>query len=212
MNKIILGSGSPRRLELLSLLVDRERIEVVRPDCDELNFDDAQSLEAIEDRLRDNVLRKFEAVRAQVKPDETTPVLCADTVVVVEHHSQYRVLGKPDGDGWQDRVSEWFERYYCTGPHWVRTGFAVVVGDAPIKTLVNGSVETRVEFRSDAMELLPWYLSTGEPLGKAGGYGIQGAGSVFSERVTGSLSNVIGLPLEAVLGTLVDLNFPLKQS
>jgi septum formation protein len=60
-------------------------------------------------------------------------------------------------------------------------------------------VETRVTFHSDIDRWLNWYLLTGEPRGKAGGYALQGAGSVFIERVEGSLSNVVGLPLEALL-------------
>lgn len=59
-------------------------------------------------------------------------------------------------------------------------------------------VETRVTMRPENIALLDWYLDTDEPLGKAGGYALQGAGSMFIERVEGSLSNVVGLPLEAV--------------
>jgi septum formation protein len=54
-------------------------------------------------------------------------------------------------------------------------------------------------------ELLKWYLTTGEPLGKAGGYGIQGAADVFVQKVEGSLSNVIGLPLRETRAALREL-------
>ena len=205
MSKIILGSGSPRRLELLSLLVDRDRIEVVRPDCDELTFEDVTNSDEINDRLEANARLKLETVLGLVGPTDSL-VLCADTVVVASQAGLFSVLGKPDGPDWQARVTDWFSRFYVTGPHSVRTGYVLRTTDET----VFGVHETVVEFRDDAVDLLPWYLATEEPLGKAGGYAIQGAGSVFARRVEGSLSNVIGLPLEAVLDTLRAWKFPLK--
>ncbi len=204
--KLVLGSGSPRRLELLSLLVDHDHIAVVRPTCDELSFADTTTSAAIDERLEANVRLKLNSVCNQTAAEQLT--LCADTVVVVPDGEHYRVLGKPDGPDWQHRVSNWFTQFYFTSPHWVRTGFVLAQGD----DLRFGIVETTVVFRQDSASLLPWYLKTGEPLGKAGGYGIQGAGSIFSEQVKGSLSNVIGLPLEAVLATLVDKQFPLAST
>ena len=59
--------------------------------------------------------------------------------------------------------------------------------------------------RKDADTLLDWYLTTGESRGKAGGYAIQGAASVFVTQVEGSLSNVVGLPLEETLAMLGEL-------
>ena len=63
---------------------------------------------------------------------------------------------------------------------------------------------TEVTFRDDAEALLDWYIATEESRGKAGGYAIQGAGSVFVTHVAGSLSNVIGLPLELTVEMLHD--------
>lgn len=207
MPRIILGSGSPRRLELLSLLVDTERIEVVRPDCDELAFEDATTSDAINDRLRANAQLKLNTVGGCIGKTDAI-VLCADTVVVVSEGEEFKVLGKPDGTGWQRRVGDWFSRFYVTAPHTVRTGYVLARGHE--RTF--GVAETTVTFRSDALDLLPWYLATEEPLGKAGGYAIQGAGSVFVNRVEGSLSNVIGLPLARVLDTLREWELPLKTS
>ena len=56
-------------------------------------------------------------------------------------------------------------------------------------------MKSEVTFRADSERWIDWYLATGEPKGKAGGYAIQGAGSIFVARVEGSLSNVVGLPL-----------------
>ena len=66
-------------------------------------------------------------------------------------------------------------------------------------------MRTDVTFRADAKKWLDWYLDTDEPLGKAGGYALQGAGSLFVEQVTGSISNVVGLPLEAAIECLNEL-------
>jgi septum formation protein len=66
-------------------------------------------------------------------------------------------------------------------------------------------VTTRVTFRADAAEWVDWYLRTEEPRGKAGGYGLQGAGSLFVERIEGSPSNVIGLPLWETMQALQSL-------
>ncbi len=211
MSRIVLGSGSPRRLELLSLLVDRTRIEVVRPGCDELGFEDAATSDAVNQRLKANTMRKLAAVTQQVAVRESDYVLCADTIVVACDNDRHHVLGKPDGPDWQQRVTQWFDQFYVRGPHFVRTGFVIARG-ADGGCLTFGIEEAEVLFRTDAMGLLPWYLSTNEPLGKAGGYGIQGAGSVFATNVSGSLSNVIGLPLEAVLATLNELQFALGSN
>jgi len=207
MSKIILGSGSPRRLELLTQVVDRQQVEVVRPDCDELSFDDIKSSAAIDERLRANAQLKLDTVLEMIGNTQSI-LLCADTVVVAQASDSLAVLGKPDGPNWQSRVTDWFSRYYIAQPHSVRTGY-VLQREAET---VFGVAETTVEFRPDAVDLLPWYLSTEEPLGKAGGYAIQGAGSVFATRVDGSLTNVIGLPLEAVLDTLRAWKFPLKTT
>lgn len=199
---LILGSGSPRRLDLLGHLVDRSRIKVVVPDCDELSLDGLHSSQEIDEMLQENVRRKQRAISLQTG-SETSRVLCADTVVVVSDGDSFRCLGKPPVENWEPVVERWFNNYYATGPHWVRTGFSVS-GDADESVEI---VETEVRFRSDVGSLLSWYLSTAEPIGKAGGYAIQGAGSIFVEHVQGSISNVIGLPLERTLHALTRTGF-----
>lgn len=196
--EFVLGSGSPRRLELLSLLVDRSRIEVIVPDCEEFDFADVHTSDAINDVLRQNVRLKQQTVVDANGVKSGQVLLSADTVVVVTDGDGFRTLGKPPREDWEAAVTDWFTRYYAVGPHWVRTGFSLLGGDLDHLEIV----ETEIRFRESAMDWLPWYLTTGEPVGKAGGYGIQGAGSVFAESIAGSLSNVIGLPLEALLDTL----------
>lgn len=202
-NRILLGSASPRRLELLSLLVDRQLIDVVAPDCDELALDEPMTSEEIDDGLRENVRRKRAAIACEAGQHRFS--VFADTVVVVRRSDgRLSCLGKPPEENWEATVTGWFSNHYAVGPHWVRTCFALV---GPAENHRSHVVETEIRFRSDASQLLPWYLSTGESLGKAGGYGLQGAGSMFAEEVSGSLSNVIGLPLESLHTALTELGF-----
>lgn len=201
---LILGSGSPQRLSLLAQIIDPTQIAVVSPDCEELPLDGTHTSAGIDAILNENVRRKQAAVQSQLDQQEPADsqqlVLCADTVVVVSHGGldSFCCLGKPPTTDWETAVQSWFETHYTQGPHWVRTCFSI---SSPL-THTCSIVETEVVFRKDACRLLPWYFSTGEPVGKAGGYALQGAGSVFVEQVTGSISNVIGLPLEQTLDAL----------
>jgi septum formation protein len=90
--------------------------------------------------------------------------------------------------------------------HLVHTGVTVswfpetrARGTAGVRTLV---VETVVEFAELGTDAIDWYIATGEPFGKAGGYAIQGAGGALVRRVDGSVSNVIGLPLAETLALI----------
>jgi septum formation protein len=65
-------------------------------------------------------------------------------------------------------------------------------------------VTTRVRFSSRHRDWLEWYLDSGEPRGKAGGYGLQGLASLFAERIEGSITNIVGLPLEALREMLAE--------
>jgi septum formation protein len=216
--RIILGSRSPRRLELLRLIVPPDSIAVVPPACtDEPDFSDTRDWPAIEGRLAEIARRKCDDVLGQVAAGGFAAVIAADTVIVADaaldgpaasHPSKDAdgnpvVLGQPPaGDDWQAVVREWFERYLLGRDHVAAS--AVCVEDA------NGRrreclVKTRVSFDLSAKRWLDWYLGTGEPRGKAGGYAIQGAGGLFVSGVDGSLSNVIGLPIRELFAMLEEL-------
>ncbi|MDA7504200.1 Maf family protein, partial [bacterium] len=91
---------------------------------------------------------------------------------------------------------DWFMNYYSDTIHEVVSGVCIRLPDGNIQM---AECSTTVKFKVISHKLLDWYLSTEEPLGKAGGYGIQSAGSIFVESIHGSLSNVIGLPLELIV-------------
>ncbi|WP_437190625.1 Maf family protein [Planctomicrobium sp. SH527] len=234
---ILLGSQSPRRMELLSRIVPPERIQVAPVDSDlEAGFDGLRTTEEISSQVlviaetkRDSVLGQlgFSVDRSSVDACDriqlsrvNSSVICskpnsgscsqlnwqvlitADTVVVVSDSDQHPVvLGKPDGPEWERTVRHWFIDYYSGREHQVVTGVCMLARDGRFREFC---VETRIRFRSVSQSLLDWYIKTGEPLGKAGGYGLQGAGELFVESIYGSSSNVIGLPLEPVWQTLFD--------
>lgn len=201
---IILGSQSPRRYELLAGLVGAERIEVVPPASpDEPGFDDVQSLEEVNARLREIARLKFHDVAAQLRSQRPQAVIVtADTIIVAsDSHDRPVVLGKPPAadDALRATVWDWFQRYYAGRRHAAMSHVCVGrAGESPQEAVVS----TAVWFRSDALEYVDWYIATGEPRGKAGGYAIQECGSLFVQRLEGSLSNVVGLPLVETLALL----------
>lgn len=195
---IVLGSRSPRRHELLAFLVGSDRV-LVRPPCDpeEPAFDNIHDLQQIQQKLRDIARQKNDDVAGQLRTDGTLPsvagILTADTVIVATLEGTPVVLGQPPAsESWQQRVRDWFEQYYFGRTH---QALSAVCLSTPGGRRADIVVSTQVHFRADARQWLEWYIATGEPIGKAGGYGLQGAGSLFVGRINGSPSNVIGLPL-----------------
>jgi septum formation protein len=209
--RLILGSRSPRRRELLELLIEPARIEVRPPSSSgELGFDGLRSWLEILQRLQQIARDKNDDVLAQLAPEQDTPlVLTADTVIVAEdHEARLHVLGQPpSNDSWREVVRDWFQRLYAGRGHIAAT--AVCLAALPSQQRIERVVQSHVWFRDDVEPLLDWYLSTDEPRGKAGGYALQGLASVFVTRLEGSLSNVVGLPLEALIEMLPLAGWPL---
>jgi len=201
---VVLASRSPRRLELLSLLVPRERIRVVPPpSSEEAGFEGLRSRHEIEARLRSIAAAKCDAVRGRLGPEAGNAIIvAADTVIVVTAPpssldsrlstlDSLLVLGQPPESDWRETTRRWFVDYYAGRTHSALTGLCVEGPGGRSEAIT----ETFVTFRRNLESDLDWYLGTEEPRGKAGGYAIQGLGSAFVERVEGSLTNVVGLPL-----------------
>ncbi|QDT38746.1 Maf family protein [Stratiformator vulcanicus] len=191
--QIVLASSSPRRRELLELIVDASRIEVVPPpDAREQSLDHLRSVPEIVQGVCSIASQKARSVGEILgSRNDVAAIVAADTTVIVDDRDQARSLGKPDGSCWRDQVSEWFRRYYSGQTHSVVTGVCVIAAGRQF----DFSVTTAVTMVDDLDRHLEWYLATEEPLGKAGGYAIQGAGATLVKRVDGSLTNVVGLPL-----------------
>ena len=173
---IYLASRSPRRLELLRQIGIEPEIMVA--DLDERLLPD-ESPEAYVCRL---AVGKAQCAYNALPAERRGPVLGADTAVVVSD----RVLGKPrDAEHGMEMLLSLSGR-----THRVLTGVALVNDGVHYRLS-----DSRVSFRPiDEAEALAYWHS-GEPADKAGGYGIQGLGALFVERLEGSYSGVMGLPL-----------------
>lgn len=180
---LTLASGSPRRRELLARLgID---FSVAVPEVDESLLDNEDE--------RDYVHRlahlKGEAVGLR---HPSSWVVGADTVVIVDG----RLITKPDTAAQAvDMLMQLSGR-----EHQVRTGYCLCHSERSFCAI--DSVLSTVRFRSFGLDWAKSYVQTGEPMDKAGGYGIQGRGAVLVEAVDGSYSNVVGLPLAELVELL----------
>jgi len=174
---IYLASASPRRRELLAQIGVRHEVRPV--DLDESRLPGERPSDYVQ-RL---ALAKAEAAWQRFAAAENRPVLAADTAVVLDD----KVLGKP-----RDRQDGFAMLQLLSGrTHEVLT--AVALRDARgIDSRLNGS---RVTFRALRPGEIEAYWHTGEPADKAGAYAVQGYAAVFIERLEGSFSAVMGLPL-----------------
>lgn len=183
---IILASKSPRRRALLEQMGVRD-FRIVTPDIDEHMDRDLPPAELV----RQISLEKAQAVAAQADPN--TVVIAADTVVALDGV----VLGKP-----ADKEEAFRMLSLLSGNrHQVYTGLTVLRGEQ----VFSQWEETAVTFRSLTAEEIEAYIATGEPMDKAGAYGIQGYGALFIQGINGDYYNVMGLPvcrLGQILGQL----------
>ncbi|MCR9197629.1 MAG: Maf family protein [Planctomycetaceae bacterium] len=212
---VVLGSQSPRRRELMQSVIPSEQLIVLPPqNAAEAGFDDCDTEAQIEARIQEITGAKLDDVKAQVDTGAEVAdgpaaftVVCADTIVVVrepgsDSERPARVLGKPPVSHWQPVVRDWFQRYYANGPHEVWTCFGVANGSRrQLQT-----VRTSVTLGAIDDWWIDWYLSTDEPVGKAGGYGIQGLAAHLVQSVEGSLTNVIGLPMMELVAVLREVS------
>jgi septum formation protein len=187
--RLVLASASPRRSELLRSV--GLEFEVIPADIDESVLP-GETPGAYVARLSHE---KAAAVAARIGIDAV--IVAADTTVDVDG----LILEKPvDVDDARRMLGLLSGR-----THLVHTGVTVSApggdgaGEDRSRTIV---VETVVAFVELSDRAIDWYLATGEHLGKAGAYGIQGAAGAFVDRVDGSITNVIGLPLAHTLALL----------
>ena len=184
---IILGSGSPRRLELLRAVGIEPR--VLAPDIDESVLHG----EIAQEYVRRLAATKLDAVMRSVGAVGVgTIVIAADTTVEIDE----AILGKPDDN---DQAVAML-RSLSGREHRVHTGLAVAVAGPGCRGVEwQGHVEvvtSRVWFRTLTQSQIADYVATGEPSDKAGAYAIQGGGALFVDRFDGSLDAIIGLPIE----------------
>jgi len=171
---LLLASSSPRRRDLLLRL--GVAFQVRPQDIDESVLNLEKPYDYVQRVALDKALSALAA-----NPDAL--VLAADTSVIVDD----QILGKPQDSG--DALS--MLNLLSNREHTVFTAVTLVNSERQRSTVVR----TTVNFRSISAAEAQRYWATGEPIGKAGGYAIQGFGAAFVESIEGSFSNVVGLPL-----------------
>jgi len=176
--RIVLASASPRRKELLGQL--GIEFEVCVSDVDE------NIAETTPNRLVEELsARKAEAVFRQIDGDVL--VIGADTIVALEEE----VLGKPTD---AEHAKEMLRRLQAK-EHQVYTGVTIYKRQNGQEVCSTFYECTRVKFFPMTQEEIQWYVSSTEPMDKAGAYGIQGLGARYVERIFGDYNNVVGLPI-----------------
>ncbi|MCL2009409.1 MAG: Maf family protein [Synergistaceae bacterium] len=192
--EIILASGSPRRRDLLGKL--GWNVRVIVPETDE---------RALPGESPENLCVRLSAAKAakaagMIPCNENVPIVGADTIVVVDGD----VLGKPADE---DEGFLMLKRLQGRA-HEVLTGVSVIGKGRTF----SGMERTRVNFRTLDDEAARAYAATGEGADKAGGYAIQGKGSLLAASIEGDYFNVVGLPL-CRLSFMIEemgLNLPLQ--
>lgn len=188
---IVLASGSPRRRELLAMLVDE--FEVIVSDCEETVT--SQDPEKVTEEL---ALQKAEAVAGSL-PLRADPVLVigADTVVSIDG----KILGKPA----DQKQAAGMLRMLSGKSHNVSTGVALIGLEAGVQTWNKSFSETTVVTVAElAEEEIMSYVNTDEPYDKAGAYGIQGIFGKHIQGIEGDYNNVVGLPVHRLYQELKD--------
>jgi septum formation protein len=189
---LCLGSASPRRRELLLGLSLPLRIVV--GDIDE----EAIETEAPLDYLERVVLDKLAAIAQKVNDLRgCAALLVADTIVRIED----RIIGKP-----RDIDDALVVLRVLSGrEHIVHTRYAIAGAADFARPLLARTVTSQVFLRLAPTDVLARYAATGEGLDKAGAYAVQGIGAFLVERIAGSYSNVVGLPVCEVISDLMSL-------
>jgi septum formation protein len=185
---LILASASPRRRDLLEQIGLTFTVETA--DIDETPRL-AEDPIAYVKRLAEH---KAAAVLARHADRSRLIVLGADTTVVADD----QILGKPEGVADAARIL----RLLSGRTHRVITGVALITAAAP--PIIAAEI-TEVEFSPLTDAQIEAYIATGEPMGKAGAYGIQGRAAKFIPRIDGCYFNVMGLPLARVSAMLGEL-------
>lgn len=190
MKKIILASASPRRKEILGMLCSD--FDVVVSNADESTIDDKTDTGIYVQEL---ALLKAGAAAKEIT-ERNAFVIGADTVVSMDG----KIFGKP-----KDEEDAFRMLSKLSGKcHSVFTGICVMRTKDAFS--VCKSVETKVYFKKLTDEKIRAYVKTGEPMDKAGAYGIQGIGSILVDKIEGDYLNVVGLPL-AKLAEVLEREF-----
>lgn len=193
MKKVILASGSPRRRELLAQIGIEFDVRVSEQE-------EIYHSTAPEEIVKELALLKAEHAAENMQEEERAGkvIIGADTVVVQDG----RILGKPQGE---EEAFHMLKELQGRS-HEVYTGTALLYFEGKEKKTVNRAIKTNVYVHAMTEEEIQAYIASGEPMDKAGAYGIQGKFAAFIERIEGDYYNVVGLPVSFVYQCLKQWN------
>ena len=183
--RVILGSSSPRRKELLSQIMTE--FEIIKPDFEEKQN---KGEPALDYALR-NSKSKAESILSTLDQAKDTLIISSDTIGLLND----RVFEKPKSE--QDAFE--MLRTLSSQVHDIITSYCLLYIDKEgNKNICSDYVTTKVYFRDLSDKEILDYIATGEPMDKAGSYGIQARAASFVSHIEGSYTNVVGLPLAQV--------------
>jgi septum formation protein len=187
--RIVLASSSPRRREILNL-IGFKNFDVISAEVEEIK------IYTLAD-VKKNALLKALDVEKKLSKGENFLIIAADTAVFLEN----KFLGKPASR----EEAKGMLRALSGRWHTVYTAVAVVLREGKHRRLRAKLFSSRVKFKKLSPAEIDWYLKTGEPMDKAGAYGIQGYGAIFIEKISGDFFTVMGLPASGLYKMLVKL-------
>lgn len=176
--KIILASKSPRRKELLEQI--GMQFEII-PSVGEEVITQTNPVEVVKE------LASQKAAEIETKTEGDRLIIGADTIVVYEN----QILGKPKDKEDAIRMLSMLQNH----THSVYTGVSLIRNQGKDRQVVTFAEETKVVFCPMTKEEIEGYVSTLDPMDKAGSYGIQGMAAAYIERINGDYNNVVGLPV-----------------
>ncbi|WP_319204993.1 Maf family protein [uncultured Ilyobacter sp.] len=188
---MILASKSPRRKEILEGFG-------LEPEILTSSIEEISDKEGLLEQIMDISRKKSMEISEKRKKSY---VVSADTVVVLDGH----ILGKP-----KDEDEAFYMLNSLSGKqHKVLTAYTLMNSEKKIDFTSYDSTE--VYFKELSEEEIRWYISTGEPMDKAGAYGIQGKGAVLVKKIEGDFFNVMGFPISKFYDDLKELNLSIDE-
>lgn len=185
---IILASTSPRRRQLMEGL--RFEFRVQSPDFEEILGENEKSEEYVKKNALGKARSILEIPTVKKVKDGSFIVIGADTVVSIDDKILQKPRSKTEAIGMLEKLSG--------RSHEVFTGYSLIYKCQNVISEKNDCVKTIVNFKKLSRDEILSYVETGEPMDKAGAYGIQGKAAYFVSSIQGSYTNVMGLPLTEV--------------
>lgn len=188
---MILASKSPRRKEILENF--GFKLEIISPDIEEIS-DKVEITENIKE-----IAEKKAMEIGKDNPDKY--IIAADTVVVYKD----KVLGKPK----DIRDAKEMLKVLSGRVHQVITAYCILNIEKRINILSYDLTEVKFKALDDST--IEWYISTEEPMDKAGAYGIQGKGAILVEEIKGDFFSVMGLPISKIVDELIETGLKIEE-